>query len=160
MTRLNPDRLAAAHKALRDGELAGRSRVDTSPAVTGQGSRAMELGSSAFAPWGEIPSRHGCERKVLAPPPPWPGVDRWSSMRRLPTRAAADAAMRGQRPTPAELVGIATGRVSGIVVVDVILELTLAWNRAHGRPPLPDDEVARVVQSSARVHERGSSASP
>ncbi len=46
------------------------------------------------------------------------------------------------------------------VDVDVVLELMLAWNRAHCRPPLPDDEVARVVQSIARVHERGSSASP
>ena len=46
------------------------------------------------------------------------------------------------------------------VDVDVVLELMLAWNRAHCRPPLPDDEVASVVQSIARVHERGSSASP
>jgi hypothetical protein len=37
---------------------------------------------------------------------------------------------------------------------EVALELLLAWNRARCRPPLPDDEVARVVASIARLHER------
>ncbi len=37
----------------------------------------------------------------------------------------------------------------------VALELLLAWNRVRCRPPLPDDEVAQVVQSIARLHERG-----
>lgn len=40
---------------------------------------------------------------------------------------------------------------------DVVLELMLAWNRTHCRPPLPDEEVAQVVQSISRVHERGAS---
>lgn len=40
---------------------------------------------------------------------------------------------------------------------DVALELMLAWNRTHCRPPLPDDEVAQVVHSIARVHERDAS---
>lgn len=44
------------------------------------------------------------------------------------------------------------------VDLDVVLELMLAWNRTHCRPPLPDDEVAMVVQSIARVHERDASA--
>ncbi len=43
------------------------------------------------------------------------------------------------------------------VDLDVVLELMLAWNRTHCRPPLPDDEVVQVVQSIARVHERGAS---
>ena len=46
------------------------------------------------------------------------------------------------------------------VDADVVLELMLAWNRTHCRPPLPDDEVVQVVQSIARVHERGSSEPP
>lgn len=37
---------------------------------------------------------------------------------------------------------------------DVALELLLAWNRMRCRPPLPDDEVARVMASIARLHER------
>ena len=36
----------------------------------------------------------------------------------------------------------------------VALELLLAWNRVRCRPPLADDEVARVVQSIARLHQR------
>lgn len=42
----------------------------------------------------------------------------------------------------------------------VALELLLGWNRLRCRPPLPDDEVARVVQSIARLHERERSAEP
>jgi len=35
---------------------------------------------------------------------------------------------------------------------DVALDLMLAWNQARCRPPLPDEEVAQVVQSIARLH--------
>ena len=42
------------------------------------------------------------------------------------------------------------------VDLDVVLELMLAWNRTHCRPPLPDEEVVQVVQSIVRTHERGS----
>lgn len=37
---------------------------------------------------------------------------------------------------------------------DVVLELLLSWNRQRCSPPLDDDEVARVVQSITRLHER------
>jgi len=40
------------------------------------------------------------------------------------------------------------------VDLDVVLELMLAWNRTHCRPPLPDEEVAQVVRSIARTQER------
>lgn len=40
------------------------------------------------------------------------------------------------------------------VDADVVAELLLAWNRSHCRPPLPDAEVMRVVESIARLHER------
>lgn len=43
------------------------------------------------------------------------------------------------------------------VDLDVVLELMLAWNRSHCRPPLPDEEVVQVVQSIARTHEREAS---
>lgn len=36
----------------------------------------------------------------------------------------------------------------------VVLELLLTWNRMRCRPPLSDHEVARVVESIARLHER------
>jgi hypothetical protein len=38
----------------------------------------------------------------------------------------------------------------------VVLELLLAWNRQRCRPPLPDDEVAAVVESIARLHSSAS----
>lgn len=38
---------------------------------------------------------------------------------------------------------------------EVALELMLCWNRARCRPPLDDQEVARVVDSIARTHRRG-----
>jgi len=40
------------------------------------------------------------------------------------------------------------------VDAEVALELLAAWNRSQCDPPLPDDEVARVVESIARLHER------
>ena len=40
---------------------------------------------------------------------------------------------------------------------EVALELMLAWNRLRCRPPLGDDEVARVVASITRLHEHDSS---
>lgn len=40
------------------------------------------------------------------------------------------------------------------VDLQVVLELLLAWNRVRCRPPLSDHEVARVVESISRLHER------
>jgi hypothetical protein len=40
------------------------------------------------------------------------------------------------------------------VDAQIALELMLAWNRTRCRPPLADDEVARVVASIAKMHER------
>jgi len=42
------------------------------------------------------------------------------------------------------------------VDAEVALELLAAWNREHCEPPLPAEEVARVVESIARLHERRS----
>jgi hypothetical protein len=39
-------------------------------------------------------------------------------------------------------------------------ELLLAWNRQRCRPPLSDDEVARVVESIARLHARQTETAP
>jgi len=40
------------------------------------------------------------------------------------------------------------------VDAEVVLELLAAWNRAQCDPPLPDEEVARVVESIGRLHGR------
>ena len=42
----------------------------------------------------------------------------------------------------------------------VALELLLAFNRARCRPPLPDEEVAAVVASIVRLHQRGEDGAP
>lgn len=44
-------------------------------------------------------------------------------------------------------------RASGGVDLDVAAELILARNRTHCRPPLPDAEVTRVVESIGHLHE-------
>lgn len=41
------------------------------------------------------------------------------------------------------------------VDAEVALELLSAWNRVWCEPPLPPEEVARVVESIVRLHERG-----
>jgi hypothetical protein len=38
----------------------------------------------------------------------------------------------------------------------VAMELLLCWNRVRCRPPLADEEVAAVVESITRIHERDS----
>ncbi len=37
---------------------------------------------------------------------------------------------------------------------DVVSEMLLCWNRVRCRPPLPDEEVLRTVQSITRLHQR------
>jgi hypothetical protein len=43
---------------------------------------------------------------------------------------------------------------------NVAIELLLCWNRQRCRPPLPDGEVVRTVQSITRLHEREDDADP
>ncbi|MDH3716127.1 MAG: bifunctional DNA primase/polymerase [Gammaproteobacteria bacterium] len=43
------------------------------------------------------------------------------------------------------------------VDAQVVLEMLLTWNRVRCRPPLSDHEVARVVESISRLHEREAS---
>jgi hypothetical protein len=42
------------------------------------------------------------------------------------------------------------------VDAEVALELLAAWNGEHCEPPLPAEEVAHIVESIARLHERRS----
>jgi hypothetical protein len=43
---------------------------------------------------------------------------------------------------------------------EIVMDLMFAWNQARCRPPLADDEVARVVQSIARLHAARSADNP
>lgn len=100
---------------------------------------------------------HAPDDLPLAPLPPWFGA-----VARVPAQSAhgrthwrrlvREGVDEGQRnATLASLTGHLLRRG---VDPDVALELILAWNRVHCRPPLADAEAARVVQSIARLHER------
>jgi hypothetical protein len=94
---------------------------------------------------------------ALAPLPPHFGGKRVASQatghspghwRRLMREGIAEGARNN---TIASLSGHLLRRD---VDADVVRELMLAWNRSHCRPPLADEEVVRVVESIARLHER------
>ena len=53
------------------------------------------------------------------------------------------------------LAGVASGlgKYFGVDPM-VVLELLLCWNRVRCRPPLPEDEVSRTVESITRLHQR------
>ena len=65
-------------------------------------------------------------------------------------RIAREGVTEGQRNT---ILASFTGHLLWHGVdPEIALDLMLAWNQARCRPPLPDEEVARVVQSIARLH--------
>jgi hypothetical protein len=64
----------------------------------------------------------------------------------------------GQRN--ASLASLSGHLLAHAVDPEVALELLLAWNRVRCRPPLGDAEVARVVDSITRLHERAHGAGP
>jgi hypothetical protein len=69
-------------------------------------------------------------------------------------RLVSDGAPEGERNnTIASLTG---HLLRNGVDPAVAMELLLCWNRVRCHPPLPDDEVAAVVESITRIHERDS----
>ena len=65
-------------------------------------------------------------------------------------RLARDGVDEGARN--ASLASLAGHLLWHEVDPEVAMELLLAWNRTRCRPPLEDAEVARVVESIARLH--------
>jgi len=129
----------------------------------------------------DVDARHGGADSVAAPPSLHPSGRHYAWLKgrapgdlplaTLPPHffAPADPAPGGHAPAHwRHLVGedIEEGRRNDTLASlaghllwreadpEVVLELLLAWNRAHCRPALPDDEVLRTVQSIARLHER------
>ena len=97
----------------------------------------------------------------LAPMPPWiprmsgasgggSGGGRSTEDWRKLVREGVDEGTRNA--TIASLTGHLLGHG---VDAEVARDLMLAWNRTRCRPPLDDDEVAAVVASITRLHERG-----
>jgi len=120
------------------------------------------------------PSRHPSGRRYrwaegsspddlpLAAMPAWllpaADVDGHAAIR---LRTGANCARRRRRGQAQQHAGLAC-RPPALARVDppVVLELLHAFNRVRCRPPLPDDEVAQVVASITRLHERGATSEP
>lgn len=136
------------------------NRVALRPGVDVRGDGGCVVAPPSVHPSGrryEWVAGHDPDRQALAPPPVHffghgavanpPGHSR-AHWRRL---VREDIAPGQRNDTIASLTG---HLLRHDVDVDVARELMLAWNRSHCRPPLSDDEVAQVVASIARLHER------
>lgn len=101
--------------------------------------------------------RRSPEDTRLAPIPEWllrivrPGGPRAGHPLSHWRRLARDGVAEGARNST--IASLAGHLLWHGVDAQVALELLLAWNRARCRPPLEDEEVARVVESIARRHE-------
>jgi len=107
---------------------------------------------------------HAPGEMPLAPIPPWLLVllredERRGGHSREHWRALAQAGvLSGERNNT--IASFAGHLLWHGVDPEVVLELLLAWNRSRCEPPLPDDEVARTVDSIARLHERADGEKP
>jgi Bifunctional DNA primase/polymerase, N-terminal/Primase C terminal 1 (PriCT-1) len=116
--------------------------------------------SSARYRW--VP-KHGPDDQPLAPLPGWalhllqPDRKRGHSTSYWRTLVREGVEEGARDSTLASLAG---HLLWNGVDVDVALELMLAWNRVRCRPPLPDKEVATVVDSIARRSEPDERPSP
>jgi hypothetical protein len=141
------------------GEL--RNRVGLAPGLDLRGDGGVIVAPPSVHPSGGryrwLPG-HAPEEERPAPLPGWlleiargeaPGSNSTNPGWR---RRVSDTVPEGRRN---EAVASFTGHLlwHGIDP-DVARELLLCWNRAHCRPPLPDDEVTRTVESIMRTHLR------
>ena len=100
--------------------------------------------------------KHGPDDQPLAPLPGWalhllqPDRKRGHSTSYWRTLVREGVEEGARNATLASLAGHLLWHG---VDADVVLELTLSWNRVRCRPPLPDAEVAAVVDSIARRQE-------
>jgi len=67
-------------------------------------------------------------------------------------RLVAEGVPEGERNTT--IASLAGHLLWHGVDAEVATELLLAWNRERCRPPLPDEEVVRAIESIARLHRR------
>jgi len=136
------------------------NRVDAAPGIDLRGDGGCVVAAPSIHPSGRryawAPG-HGPDEVPLAPLPPWlqerPRAERRTGhsiehWRRLARQGVPEGERNG---TLASLTGHLLWHG---VDPEVAVELLLAWNRTRCRPPLPDREVASVVESIARLHAR------
>src|SRR2546425_22943 len=105
---------------------------------------------------------HGPESMAIAPLPDWVlrrAVEE-PSRRRHPVaywrRRVSDGVSAGERNNT--IASLAGHMLRQGVDITMVMELLLCWNRVRCRPPLADEEVATVVASISRLHERDADA--
>ena len=136
------------------------NRVGAAPGIDLRGDGGCVVAPPSIHPSGRryawAPGR-GPDEAPLAPLPPWlhesPRAERRAGhpiehWRRLAREGVPEGERNG---TLASLTGHLLWHG---VDPEVAVELLLAWNRTRCRPPLPDREVASVVESIARLHAR------
>ena len=103
---------------------------------------------------GEVPLANAPEWLVAALTPPDTGRAESGSpadWRRL----ISDEVPEGRRnDTIARLAGLLLRKINTADGPFVTLDLVHAWNLAHCKPPLPDDEIVRTVESIAAIEIR------
>jgi len=138
------------------------NRVGLAPGIDLRGDGGMVVAPPSVHPSGRRyawVAGHAPDEMLLAPIPRWlsalvrPAGPRAGRSTAEWRTLARDGVGEGNRnATIASLVGHLLWHG---VDPQVALELLLAWNQARCRPPLSDEEVAQVVESIARLHERG-----
>jgi hypothetical protein len=138
-----------------------RNKVGLAPGIDVRGDGGCVVAPPSTHPSGRRYTwlrGHAPEELPLAPLPGWlralirdgslrPGhsLTHWRELSR-------DGVREGQRNNT--IASFAGHLLRHGVDPDVVLQLLLAWNRSRCVPPLPDDEVARVVESIVRLHEQ------
>ena len=135
------------------------NRIGLRPGIDLRGDGGCVVAPPSVHPSGRQYAWHkarSLDEVPLAQLPHWLLSDGDSARKGHPTAhwrsLVRDGVDEGQRNASlASLSGHLLGRD---VDREVVLELLLAWNRVRCRPPLADAEVARVVNSIARLHPR------
>jgi hypothetical protein len=150
-----------ANVAIVTGAVSGLVVLDVDPRH--QGDRSLEALLLAHGPLPPTPEARtgGGGRHLYFAHPDAPGGAR----ARPPGHPAAhwrQLARRGVREGErnATIASFAGHLLWRGVDPDVVRELLLAWNRVRCDPPLSDGELARVVDSIVRRHERDEGSSP
>lgn len=138
-----------------------RNRVDLAPGLDLRGDGGVVVAPPSVHPSGKryrwLPG-HAPDEAAVQPLPGWllaiargdaPGPD--SASRSWRRRASQSVAEGGRNDAIASFTGHLLWH--GIDPA-VARELMLCWNRGHCRPPLPDAEVERTVESIVRTHLR------